>query len=51
MMYFVITSLVMLSSCVAFKGFKQDALIEEIAEEVIEANTGLDVDLSSGSKE
>ena len=40
-----------LTSCVAFKGFKQDALIEEVAEEVIEANTGLDVDLSPGSKE
>lgn len=41
----------LLTSCVAFKGFKQDALIEEVCEEVIECNTGLDIDLSSGSKE
>ena len=40
-----------LSSCVAFKGFKQDALIEEVAEDVIKAETGLDVDLTPGSKE
>lgn len=40
-----------LSSCVAFKGFKQDALIEEIAEDVIKAETGLDLDLTPNSKE
>jgi hypothetical protein len=34
-----------------FKSFKHDALIEEIAEEVIESHTGLDVDLSPTSKE
>lgn len=51
MMHFIMTSLLLLSSCVAFKGFKQDALIEEIAEEVLEAQTGLDVDFSPGSKE
>jgi hypothetical protein len=50
-MYFVITSLVLLSSCAVFKGFKQDALIEEIAEEVIEANTGVEVDFTPSSKE
>ena len=51
MMYFVITSLVLFSSCTMFKGFKQDALIEEIAEDVIKAETGLDLDLSPNSKE
>lgn len=51
MMYFVISSLVLLSSCVAFNGYKQDALIEEIAEEIIEANTGVEVDFTPASKE
>lgn len=50
MMYFVITSLVLLSSCV-FKGYKQDALLEEIAEEVLEAHIGVDVDFTPQSKE
>ena len=40
-----------LSSCVAVKEYKQDALLEEVAEEVIKANTGLDLDLSPASKE
>ena len=40
-----------LSSCFMLKGFKQDALIEEVAEEVIKTNTGFDIDLSPNSKE
>jgi len=51
MKYLFILLTMSLSSCVMFKSFKQDALIEEIAEDVIKANTGLDIDLSPASKE
>ena len=51
MMHFVMTSLLLMGSCTMFKGFKQDALIEEITEDLIKSETGLDLDLSPQSKE
>lgn len=43
--------LLVLSSCTLFKDYPQDNIVEEIAEEVIEAKTGLDIDLSPGTPE
>lgn len=43
--------LMFLTSCSILKKYPQDNIVEEIAEEVIEMKTGLDIDLSPFSPE
>ena len=50
-MFFLLLAFLFISGCSAFKGYTPDNPAEEFVEEIIKAETGLDLDLSPGSPE
>lgn len=51
MKYSLVFILVFLSSCALLKDYPQDNIVEEIVEDVIQKETGVDLDLSPFSPE